>query len=105
MAPEDSKEEGSYDLCFYHWFSESFKSFLLLLMALPSSTDTLAVASLKVLAMIVYDVAMKIPETKQFPQHNIAGLISGITFVLFQSGEASMVGRNKHTHTRDTNII
>ena len=42
MAPEDSKEEGSYDSCFYHWFSESFKSFLLLLMALPGSTDTLA---------------------------------------------------------------
>ena len=55
--------------------------------------------------MIVYDVAMKIPETKQFPQHNIAGLISGITFVLFQSGEASMVGGNKHTHTHATQTL
>ena len=37
---------------------------------------------------------------KWFPQHNIAGLISGITFtVLFQSGEASTVEGNKHTHT------
>ena len=34
------------------------------------------------------------------PQHNIAGLISRITFiVLFQSGEASTVEGNKHTHT------
>ena len=38
---------------------------------------------------------------KWFPQHKIAGLISGITFiVLFQSGEASTVEGNKHTHTR-----
>ena len=49
--------------------------------------------------MIVYDVAIKVLDTKQFPQHNIAGLISGITFVLFQSGEAFMVEGNKHTHT------
>ena len=50
--------------------------------------------------MIVYDVVTKILDTEQFPQHNIAGLISGITFiVLFQSGEASMVEGNKHTHT------
>ena len=44
--------------------------------------------------MIVYDMVMNVL------QHNIAGLISGITFiVLFQSGEASMVEGNKHTHT------
>ena len=36
----------------------------------------------------------------KFLQHNIAGLISGITFiVLLQSGEASTVEENKHTHT------
>ena len=50
--------------------------------------------------MIDYDVAMKVLETKQFTQHNIAGLISGIIFiVLFQSGETSTVEENKHTHT------
>ena len=50
--------------------------------------------------MIVYDVATKILDTEYFPQHNIASLISGITFiVLFQSGEAFTVGRNTHTHT------
>ena len=49
--------------------------------------------------MIVYDVAMKVLDTKYFSQHNIS-LISGITFiVLFQSGEASTVEGNKHTHT------
>ena len=51
--------------------------------------------------MIVYDMVMNVLDTKWFPQHNIAGLISGITFiVLFQSGEASTVEGNKHTHTR-----
>ena len=45
------------------------------------------------------------PASRQFSdkQHNIAGLISGITFiVLFQSGEASTVEGNKHTHTHST---
>ena len=42
MAPEVSEEEGSYASCFYHWFSESFKSCLLLLVAPPSLIDTLA---------------------------------------------------------------
>ena len=49
--------------------------------------------------MIVYDMVMNVLDTKWFPQHDIAGLISGITFiVLFQSGKASTVGGNKHTH-------
>ena len=51
--------------------------------------------------MIVYDMVMNVHDTKLFPQHSIAGLISGITFiVLFQSGEASTVEGNKHTHTQ-----
>ena len=50
--------------------------------------------------MIVYDVAMKVLDTKKFPQHNITGLISGITFtVLFQLGEA-FIKINTHTHTK-----
>ena len=50
--------------------------------------------------MIVYDVAMKVLDTKSFPQHNIAGLISDSTFiVLFQSEKASTVEENKHTLT------
>ena len=41
-APEVSEEEGSYASCFYRWFSESFKSCLLLLVAPPGLIDTLA---------------------------------------------------------------
>ena len=56
--------------------------------------------------MIVYDIVMNVLDTKSFPQHNIASLISGITFiVLFQSGEASAVEGNKHTHTHDSSIF
>ena len=56
--------------------------------------------------MIVYDMVMKVLDTKWFPQHNTAGLISGITFiVLFQSGEASAVEGNKHTHTHTTAVF
>ena len=41
-APEVSEEEGSYASCFYHWFVESSKSCLLLLVPLPGLNDTLA---------------------------------------------------------------
>ena len=42
MAPEVSEEKGSYALRFYRWFSESFKSCVLFLVAPPSLIDTLA---------------------------------------------------------------
>ena len=48
--------------------------------------------------MIVYDVATKVLDTELFPQPNIAGLISGITFVVLQSGETFTV-EHTHTHT------
>ena len=41
-APEVTEEEGSYASLFYPWFLESFKSCLLLLVALPGLIDTLA---------------------------------------------------------------
>ena len=41
-APEVSEEEGSYTSRFYSWFSESFKSCLLFLVAPPGLIDTLA---------------------------------------------------------------
>ena len=41
-AAEVSQEEGSYATRFYRWFSESFKSCLLSLVAPPGLTDTLA---------------------------------------------------------------
>ena len=37
--------------------------------------------------MIVYDVARMVLDTESFPQHNIAGLISGITFIVLFSQE------------------
>ena len=49
--------------------------------------------------MIVYDVATKVLDTELFPQPNIAGLISGITFVVLQSGETFTV-EHTHTHTQ-----
>ena len=41
-APEVIEEEGSYVSRFYRWFSESSKSCLLFLVALPSLMDALA---------------------------------------------------------------
>ena len=41
-APEVSEEEGSYAWRFYRWFSESFKSCLLFLVAPPGLIDTVA---------------------------------------------------------------
>ena len=48
--------------------------------------------------MIVYDVVTKVLDTESFPQHNIAGLISGITFVLF-SQEKRLRWKEMITHT------
>ena len=52
-APEVSEEEGSYASRFYRWFLESYNSCLLL-----------QGPSLKVPAMIVYDVATKVLGTE-----------------------------------------
>ena len=51
--------------------------------------------------MIVYDVATKVLDTKSFPQHNIAGLISCITFIVLFSQEKPLRWKeiNTHTHT------
>ena len=57
------------------------------------------VASLKFPAMIVYDMVMNVLETKWFPQHNIAGLISGITLFCF-SQEKPLRWKEINTHTQ-----
>ena len=55
----------------------------MLLAAVPASIYTpCIVASLKVLATIVYDVKTKVHGTKLFPQHNISDLNSGIAFII-----------------------
>ena len=67
-------------------FQKVYKSCLLLLVALPD----LIVASLKVVAMIVFDVAKKVLDTEKFPQHNIADLNSGISFIVLCSQETHL---------------
>ena len=59
-APEVSEEEGSYASRLYRWYLESFKSCLLLLVALPGLIDTLA----QFRALTVYDVATKVLDTE-----------------------------------------
>ena len=59
------------------------------------------VASLKVSAVIVYDVATEILDTGIFPQHTIADLNSEITFIVLFSQEKPIRWKeiNTHTHT------
>ena len=51
--------------------------------------------------MIVYDAATKVLDTESFPQHYIAGLISGIAFIVLFIQEKPLRWReiNTHTHT------
>ena len=53
--------------------------------------------------MIVYEVATKVLDTESFPQHNIADLISGITFIVLFSQEKPLrwkeMNTQTHTHT------
>ena len=49
--------------------------------------------------MIAYDVATKLLDTESFPQHSIAGLISGISFVVLFSQEKPLRWKDTHTHT------
>ena len=52
--------------------------------------------------MIAYDVATKVLDTGSFPQHNISGLLSGITFVLFSQEKPlrwKEIKTQTHTYT------
>ena len=49
--------------------------------------------------MIAYDVATKLLDTESFSQHNFAGLISGITFIVLLSQEKPLRWKEMHTHT------
>ena len=69
------------------------KNSLLLLAALPVLTLFCAVASLKVPAMIIYDMA-----TEEFPQHNVADM-NWHYFCFVQLWEAFSVKGNKQTRT------
>ena len=68
------------------------KSYPLFLAALLNLIGTLcSVTTLKVPAMIVNEVAtVDVLGTEFFPQHNIADLNSGITFIVLFSQEKSL---------------
>ena len=99
-APEVSEKEGSYALRFYRWFLESFKSCLLLLVALPGLINTLA--QLLVWRPLLWFLWRGDEGTwcRVISQHNIAGLISGITFIVLFSQEKPLRWKKIHTHAR-----
>ena len=81
-------------------FQKVLKNSLLLLVAFPDLIDTLGtVASLKVPTMIVYNVAIKVLGTEEFPQHDIAELNSGATFIVLFSQEKPLRWKEMNTHT------
>ena len=90
-------------LCaFTDGFQENFKSCLLLLVSLPRLIDTLAQLLARSCLWRVYDclwVVTKVLDTESFPQHNIASLISGITFIVLFSQEKPLRWKGIHTHT------
>ena len=49
--------------------------------------------------MIADDVVTKVLDTKSFPQHNIAGLISAITFIVLFSQDKPLRWKEINTHT------
>ena len=55
--------------------------------------------------MIVYDVAAKELDRESFPQHKIAGLVSGIKFIVLFSQEKPLwwkeINTHKHMHTHE----
>ena len=57
------------------------------------------VANLMIPEMIVYDVTTKELGTESFPQHNITGLISGITFIFLLRQEKPLQCKKTDTHT------
>ena len=50
--------------------------------------------------MIVYDVAMKVLDTESFPQHSIASLVSGITFIVWFSQDKPLRCKEINTQTQ-----
>ena len=81
-TPEISEEKGTYASCFYTWFLESFKGYILLLVALP---DPLLHSFW--FESPCYDVSTNVLNTDVFPQHSIAGMFPGITFIVLYSQE------------------
>ena len=49
--------------------------------------------------MIIYDAVTKMLDTEIFPQHNIADLSSGITFIVLFNREKPLRWQEINTHT------
>ena len=101
-APEVSEEEGSYASRFYRWFSESFKSCLLLLVALPGLIDTLA-------QLLAWRFLLRLSMTWVTQNHTWHRVISSAQhcwpdlwhyIYYFISVRRSLYGWRKYTHTQ-----
>ena len=64
-----------------------------------SQTLFCTVADLEVLFLNFFKAETKVLDTEIYPQHTIADLNYGTTFVFFQLGEAFRMKGNKHTRT------
>ena len=107
-APKFSEEEGSYASCFYCWFLESFKSCLLLPMALPSLIDTLvqllAWRSMLWLSMTMWQQKY-LTQNDFLSMHNMDCWPDLWHYICFVSVRRSLplwwkeIHAHKHTHT------
>ena len=103
-VPKVSAEEDSYASHFYPWFLESFKSCLLLLVALPGLTDTLA-QLLAWMSLLWLSMTWQRRYLTQKVLDNIAGLISGIKFIILFSQEKPLRWKEINTHAAYLHLI
>ena len=99
-AREVIEEEDSYASRFYRWLFRKLKELSFISRGYAwFNWYSCTIARSKVSAMTVYDMATKALGTEPFPQNSIAGLISGITFIVFFSQEKPLRWKEIHTHT------
>ena len=100
-ALEVSEEEGSYRFALLPLVFRKFIRVIFYFSWLCPVWLTLfcTTASLKVPAVIAYDVVTKVLDSEIFPQHTIADLkLWHYIYCFVQSGEAFTVKENAHTH-------
>ena len=99
-APDVSEEKGSYASRFYRWFLESFKSCLLLLVALPGLIDTLAqlLASRSLLWLSITWCQRYLTQSNFLSTTSLAWSLA-LHLLFFSVREAFTVEGNKQTHT------
>ena len=74
-------------------------------MALPGLTVFCPVASLKVSAMIAFDVVTKLLDTEKFPPHTIADLNSGLHFMHTRTHARTHAPTPTHTHAHTREVF